>query len=474
MKKYDIRKICCIGAGYVGGPTMAVFAKYCPNITINVVDINKKRIDDWNSNNPLNFPIFEPGLDKLILSFRDKNLFFTTDLEKSISEADMVFISVNTPTKTKGVGAGKASDLKWVEASARQIAEFSKSHTIVVEKSTLPVKTAETIKNILSSSQDNSSVDKKTFSVLSNPEFLSEGNAINDLQYPDRVLIGGEDESSINALSNLYLNWVPEKKILKTNIWSSELSKLTANAFLAQRISSINSISALCEVTGADIKQVSKAIGMDTRIGRKFLASGPGFGGSCFQKDILNLIYLCNYYKLDEVANYWKGVIDINNWQKERISKIIVNNLFGNVSGKKIAILGFAFKANTNDTRESPSISICQDLIEEGAHIAIYDPKVENSKIEDDFKKLNKINFEQCRVNWEICSSIQEAALESDAIVVLTEWEEFLYIDWQSLINSMRKPAWLFDTRSCIDHNKAKNVGFNVWEIGNSVSINKY
>ncbi len=474
MKKYDIRKICCIGAGYVGGPTMAVFAHHCPNIIINVVDINKKRIDDWNSNNPLNLPIFEPGLDQLILNCRGKNLFFTTDLEKSISEADMIFISVNTPTKTKGVGAGKASDLKWVEASARQIAEFSKTHTIVVEKSTLPVKTAETIKNILSSSQDISSEDKKTFSVLSNPEFLSEGNAVNDLQNPDRVLIGGEDESAINALEDIYLNWIPKRKILKTNIWSSELSKLTANAFLAQRISSINSISALCEVTGADIKQVSKAIGMDTRIGQKFLASGPGFGGSCFQKDILNLIYLCNFYKLDEVANYWKGVIEINNWQKERISNIIVSNLFGNLSGKKIAILGFAFKANTNDTRESPSISICQNLIEEGAHLSIYDPKVEYSKIDDEFKKLQKINFEHYIGNWEICSSIKEAAVESDAVVILTEWDEFLNINWQSLINIMRKPAWIFDARSCIDHNMAKNVGFNVWEIGNSPSINKY
>ncbi len=475
MKKYDIRKICCIGAGYVGGPTMAVFANYCPNIIINVVDINKKRIDDWNSINPLKLPIFEPGLDKLILRCRDKNLFFTTDLEKSISEADMIFISVNTPTKTKGIGAGKASDLKWVEASARQIAEFSKSHTIVVEKSTLPVKTAETIKNILSSSQDVNSKDKKTFSVLSNPEFLSEGNAINDLQNPDRVLIGGEDENSINALSNIYLNWVSEKKILKTNIWSSELSKLTANAFLAQRISSINSISALCEVTGADIKQVSKAIGMDTRIGQKFLTSGPGFGGSCFQKDILNLIYLCNYYKLDEVANYWKGVIEINNWQKERISRIIVSYLFGNVSNKRIAILGFAFKGNTNDTRQSPSISICKDLIEEGAHLAIYDPKVEHSRINEDLKEIQNPNFDYQNIgNWEICSSIKEAAFESDAIVVLTEWDEFLHINWQTLIKSMRKPSWVFDTRSCINHDMAKNVGFNVWEIGNSSSINKY
>ncbi len=477
MKKYNIKKICCIGAGYVGGPTMAVFASHCPNIIINIVDINKKRIDAWNSKNASDFPIFEPGLDDLILNFRDKNLFFTTDLQNSISEADMIFISVNTPTKTKGIGAGQASDLKWVEASARQIARFSKSHTIVVEKSTLPVKTAETIENILISSQDKECNELKTFSVLSNPEFLSEGNAIKDLQNPDRVLIGGEDESAIKALSDIYLKWVPEKKILKTNIWSSELSKLAANAFLAQRISSVNSISALCEVTGADIQQVCKAIGMDKRIGSKFLNPGPGFGGSCFQKDILNLVYLCNYYKLEEVANYWQGVLNINNWQKSRISKVIVNYLFGNISGKKITILGFAFKANTNDTRQSPCISICKDLLEEGAHLSIYDPKVENYKIDNDLKDLKTENQdyvenEENRV-WINYPSVEQAASESDAIVILTEWEEFSQIDWEKIIKLMRRPAWIFDTRACIDYDKAKRAGFNIWHIGNSLLINK-
>ena len=477
MKKYNIKKICCIGAGYVGGPTMAVFASHCPNIIINIVDINKKRIDAWNSKNASDFPIFEPGLDDLILNFRDKNLFFTTDLQNSISEADMIFISVNTPTKTKGIGAGQASDLKWVEASARQIARFSKSHTIVVEKSTLPVKTAETIENILISSQDKECNELKTFSVLSNPEFLSEGNAIKDLQNPDRVLIGGEDESAIKALSDIYLKWVPGKKILKTNIWSSELSKLAANAFLAQRISSVNSISALCEVTGADIQQVCKAIGMDERIGSKFLNPGPGFGGSCFQKDILNLVYLCNYYKLEEVANYWQGVLNINNWQKSRISKVIVNYLFGNISGKKITILGFAFKANTNDTRQSPCISICKDLLEEGAHLSIYDPKVENYKIDNDLKDLKTENQdyvenEENRV-WINYPSVEQAASESDAIVILTEWEEFSQIDWEKIIKLMRRPAWIFDTRACIDYDKAKRAGFNIWHIGNSLLINK-
>ena len=470
MNKFEIKKICCIGAGYVGGPTMAVFAEHCPEIEINVVDINKQRIDDWNNIDLKRLPIFEPGLDELILKCRNKNLFFSTDIEKSISEADMVFISVNTPTKIKGIGAGMASDLKWVEASARQIAKFSKSHTIVVEKSTLPVKTAETIQKILSSSQDLNFQKEKNFSVLSNPEFLSEGNAIYDLQNPDRVLIGGDDVLAIEALTKIYLKWVPENKVLKTNIWSSELSKLTANAFLAQRISSVNSISALCEVTGADIKQVSNAIGMDTRIGQKFLSSGPGFGGSCFQKDILNLVYLCNYYKLDKVAKYWQSVIEINNWQKSRISRIIVNYLFGNLSGKKIAILGFAFKANTNDTRQSPSISICKDLLDEGAKLSIYDPKVEEKKIEADLEiKSSKDLINEDSGEWKYCASVELASSSTDAIVVLTEWNEFQNIDWDNLISSMRKPSWIFDTRSCIDLEKARNAGFNVWQIGNSL-----
>ena len=473
MSKYEIKKICCIGAGYVGGPTMAVFALHCPNIEINVVDINKKRIDDWNSFNPLKLPIFEPGLDQLILNCRNKNLFFTTDLEKSISEADMIFISVNTPTKTKGVGAGQASDLKWVEASARQIAKFSKSHTIVVEKSTLPVKTAETIKNILSSSQDLNCEDKKTFSVLSNPEFLSEGNALNDLENPDRVLIGGEDENAINALSQIYINWVPENKILKTNIWSSELSKLTANAFLAQRLSSINSISALCEVTGADVNQVSKAIGMDRRIGDRFLDSGPGFGGSCFEKDILNLVYLCEHYNLNEVARYWEQVLSINNWQKKRISRIIVNSLFGTVSSKKLAILGFAFKANTNDTRNSASIKICKDLIEEGAILSIYDPEVSKNQIERDLgiPPLDLLEDKEKEI-WINAESLDTAIQDTHAIIILTEWSEFKELNWENLFKKIARPAWIFDTRSIINVKLAKKAGFNVWQVGNFTKFN--
>ena len=474
MKKLNIKKICCIGAGYVGGPTMAVLSSHCPEIEIKVVDMNQERVDAWNSSNLNQLPIFEPGLCDLIKKFRNKNLFFTTKLAESISDADMIFISVNTPTKTNGVGAGQAIDLKWVESSARQIAKYSKDHTIVVEKSTLPVKTAETIKKILISSQDYDFNNEKTFSVLSNPEFLSEGNAIDDLENPDRVLIGGDDENAIESLSNIYLNWVSKDRVLKTNIWSSELSKLTANAFLAQRISSVNSISSLCEITGADIHQVCRAVGMDSRIGKKFLSPGPGFGGSCFQKDILNLVYLCNFYKLEEVANYWQSVIEINNWQKSRISKIIVNYLFGNVSGKKISILGFAFKANTNDTRESPCIDICKDLLEEGAHLLIFDPKVENYKIEKDLVNQGMNNNDNNYYGtWKICSSIEESALKSDAIVILTEWKEFHDINWNDLFRLMRKPSWIFDTRKCIDYQKAKKAGFNIWEIGNSTLINK-
>ena len=469
MGKNEIKKICCIGAGYVGGPTMAVFAEYCRDIQIIVADINELRINAWNDKNTSKIPIFEPGLEEIIIRRRNKNLFFTCNVEDAISNADMIFISVNTPTKTKGIGAGKASDLKWVEASARQIAKCAKTDTIVVEKSTLPVKTAETIKKILSRSQDNNlESEKKRFSVLSNPEFLSEGNAIKDLENPDRVLIGGDDENAISLLTKIYLNWVPAHKIIKTNLWSSELSKLTSNAFLAQRISSINSISALCEETGADINQVKNAVGMDTRIGHKFLKAGPGFGGSCFQKDILNLVYLCEYYKLDTVANYWQGVVDINNWQKSRISKLIVDNLFGNVSGKKITILGFAFKANTNDTRQSPSIKICKDLLLEGAEISIYDPKVEEDKMGNDLKLVPN----QVDVKWYRKDSIKEASKDSDAIVVLTEWEEFSSINWNIIYEIMRKPAWVFDTRSCINSEQAKKAGFHVWNLGNAIEKN--
>ena len=388
-----IKNICCIGAGYVGGPTMAVIADQWPEITINIVDVNEKRIKDWNDKNYSKLPVFEPGLEKIIRRCRDRNLHFSTNVRTHISEADMVFISVNTPTKLNGIGAGEASDLKWVEACAREIAAYASGYTIVVEKSTLPVKTAEVIRTILDSSNQliKSERESSSFDVLSNPEFLAEGTAINDLKYPDRVLIGGENKQAMQALIDIYKRWVPIEKIISTNTWSSELSKLVANAFLAQRISSINSISALCEATGADINEVASAIGFDSRIGKKFLNSGPGFGGSCFKKDILNLVYLSKQLGLQSVANYWEGVLAINIWQQNRISRIIIEKLFGTISSKKISILGFSFKANTNDTRESASIRICNDLLNEGALLYIHDPKVNISQVErelDDFSTI--------------------------------------------------------------------------------------
>ena len=467
MVQTFIQNICCIGAGYVGGPTMSVIAYNCPEILVNVVDINKERIKAWNSSDLSKLPVYEPGLDQIIKKCRGKNLFFSTKVEESITNADIVFISVNTPTKQKGIGAGYASDLKWVESSAREIAKFSKNHTIVVEKSTLPVKTAETIKKILYSAinvidevDNKDEADKKTYSIISNPEFLAEGNAINDLQNPDRVLIGGEDQNAINSISKIYEKWVDSKKIITTNLWSSELSKLVANAFLSQRISSINSISALCESTGADIKEVAKSIGTDTRIGMKFLNPGPGFGGSCFKKDILNLVYLCKYYGLNEVSDYWEQVVKINVWQQKRISKLIIKNLFGTLSGKRIAIFGFSFKANTNDTRESPSISISKDLLQEGAKLAFFDPQVEERKILVEFvDNTNKDDIV-------IAGSAIEASKGADAILILTEWHEFEYLEWESIFLNMRKPAWIFDTRVILNKEKLINIGFNVWTLG--------
>jgi len=478
--KYEIKNICCIGAGYVGGPTMAVIADNCPSIQVNVVDINEERISQWNSNNFAQLPIYEPGLAEIVKRCRGKNLHFSNEIKNKIKQADMIFISVNTPTKTKGIGVGKASDLKWVEASARQVARFSEGHTIVVEKSTLPVRTAEVIKSILEAAEESNTSKEKTctFDVLSNPEFLAEGTAINDLLNPDRVLIGGENNSSINALSDIYKQWVPKSKILHTNIWSSELAKLTANAFLAQRISSINSIGALCEATGADVREVARAIGSDSRIGSKFLDAGPGFGGSCFKKDILNLVYLAKHFGLDEVANFWESVVDLNNWHQHRISNLIVKKLFGTVSGKKISILGFAFKANTNDTRESAAINICKDLLEEGAILFINDPKVNSSQIEKDLCKKEKkelIDLDEDKLSlfegeWCFVKETKNDFFRSDAIILLTEWEEYTNINWLEVSNMMRKPAWVFDARSILSPKKITGAKLNLWTIGDGTN----
>ena len=468
----SIKNICCIGAGYVGGPTMSVIADNCPDIQINIVDINKERIDLWNSDNLSNLPIYEPGLDKIIKRCRDRNLHFSINLEKNIAAADMIFISVNTPTKTKGVGAGKAIDLKWVESSARQIAKFAKGYTIIVEKSTLPIRTAETIKKILLSSEtntDNKINKSQSFDILSNPEFLAEGSAIKDLQNPDRILIGGENQNAINALKEIYINWVEESKILISNLWSSELSKLIANAFLAQRISSINTVSALCERTGADISEVALAIGTDKRIGKYFLETGPGFGGSCFKKDILNLTYICQFYGLKEVAKYWEEVIKINSWQKKRITNIVIEKLFGTLSQKRIAILGFSFKGNTNDTRESPAIDICKELLEEECNLIIYDPRVNPNQIsfDLDIPNIPLHEIDQKQGKWAFSESVIEASKGADAIIILTEWEEFKTIDWHMISKQMRTPSWVFDTRSIANLNEAKDFGLNTWRIGN-------
>ena len=470
----EIRTICCIGAGYVGGPTMAVIADRCPGIQVTVVDLNAARIAAWNDADTSRLPVYEPGLAAVVERCRGRNLHFTTEVNGAIAAADMVFLSVNTPTKTRGIGAGEASDLRWIEASARQVAAVAQGHTIVVEKSTLPVRTAETVKAILSAAQnqpsEGSTEPAKTFAVLSNPEFLAEGTAIPDLENPDRVLIGGDEPAAIEALASIYAHWVSPERILRTNLWSSELSKLTANAFLAQRISSINAIAALCEATGADVREVGRAIGTDSRIGKRFLAAGPGFGGSCFQKDILNLVYLCRHYRLEEVARYWQQVVELNSWQQQRIARLVVSRLFGTVSGKRIAVLGFAFKADTNDTREAPAIRICRDLLEEGAHLAIHDPKVGGSQISTDLGCPETVGGAQAGLggegSWEGSASVMDAAAGADAVVVLTEWSAFRHLDWRAIAVVMRRPSWLFDARAITDGAAARAAGLQVWRVG--------
>ncbi|MCX5967093.1 MAG: nucleotide sugar dehydrogenase [Cyanobacteria bacterium] len=464
-----IRAVCCIGAGYVGGPTMAVIADRCPQIQVTVVDLNAERIAAWNDDDLSRLPIYEPGLDAVVGRARGRNLHFSTEVDAAIAAADLVFLSVNTPTKTRGVGAGQASDLRWIEASARQVAAAARGHTIVVEKSTLPVRTAEAVKAILAAAQGDAH-GGKTFAVLSNPEFLAEGTAIGDLEDPDRVLIGGEDDAAIEALVSIYGQWVPEERILRTNLWSSELSKLTANAFLAQRISSINSIAALCEATGADVREVARAIGSDSRLGPSFLQAGPGFGGSCFQKDILNLVYLCRHYGLEAVASYWEQVVSLNSWQQHRIARKVVQSLFGTVTGKRLAVLGFAFKADTNDTRESPAIRICRDLIEEGAQLAIVDAKVEPAQIALDLEQAplegGVGSTRGDEGGWLPAGSALEAARGADAVLILTEWGAYRQLDWAAIAALMRRPAWLFDARAIADADAARAAGLTVWRVG--------
>lgn len=460
----QVKNICCIGAGYVGGPTMAVIALKNPNIKVNVVDINPERIAAWNTDD---LPVYEPGLLEVVKQARGKNLFFNTDIETGIKEADMIFISVNTPTKTFGVGKGRAADLRFVELCARQIAQLSTTDKIVVEKSTLPVRTAQAVKTILSETGNGIK-----FQVLSNPEFLAEGTAIQDLMQPDRVLIGGDQTNegltAIEALTSVYASWVPRERIIQTRLWSSELSKLTANAFLAQRISSINSISALCEVTGADVDEVAYAIGSDSRIGSKFLKSSVGFGGSCFQKDILNLVYLCEYFGLPEAAAYWEQVIILNDYQKRRFAMNIIQTLFNTVSGKKIAMLGWAFKKDTNDTRESAAIYVSDHLLNDMANVWVYDPKVPEKAMYEDLDYLETRSKDENRKLLKVVNDPYEACKGAHAIAVITEWDEFKKYDWKRIYDGMMKPAFIFDGRNILDHKKLMEIGFKVKAIGKS------
>lgn len=460
-----IKSICCIGAGYVGGPTMAVIAQKCPDIKVTVVDLNEARIRAWNDADLSKLPVYEPGLDAVVEEARGRNLFFSTEVDKAIDEAEMIFISVNTPTKTYGVGKGMAADLKYIELCARQIARVAKSDKIVVEKSTLPVRTASAIRDIL----DNTG-NGVQFQILSNPEFLAEGTAVEDLFAPDRVLIGGdttpEGQNAIQALVDIYANWVPKENILTTNVWSSELSKLTANAFLAQRVSSINAISELCEKTGADVNEVAKAIGLDSRIGGKFLKASVGFGGSCFQKDILNLVYIAKSYGLHEVADYWEQVIIMNDHQKRRFAKNIVSTLYNTVSDKKIAFLGWAFKKDTNDTRESAAIYVADDLLSEQAQIAVYDPKVEQNQILSDLNYLNTRLEAENESRISVFTNAYAACENAHAIAVLTEWDEFKHYDWQRIYDSMLKPAFIFDGRNILDESVLTEIGFVYQGIG--------
>jgi UDPglucose 6-dehydrogenase len=445
--------ILCIGAGYVGGPTMAVIAKHCPQHRVNVVDIDEKKIAAWQSED---LPIYEPGLKEVVLSVRGRNLFFSTDINKHISQADIIFVSVNTPTKDFGRGAGKAADLQFWETTARQIIENSTTSKIVVEKSTLPVRTAEAMERIL-----NSNSSGLFFDVVSNPEFLAEGTAIDDMENPDRVLIGGREtpsgQNAVQAIVDIYAQWVPQERIITTNLWSSELSKLVANAFLAQRISSINAIANLCEKTEADISEVAHAVGTDSRVGPNFLRASVGFGGSCFKKDILNLVYLCDHFGLPEVSVYWEQVIKMNEYQMENFVSKMVAAMFNTVAGKRIALFGAAFKANTSDTRESAALSVCRSLLDERAQVVITDPYALDNARADLIDVAEQVIFEP---------DPYAAAQDAHAIAVLTEWPQFVQLDYQSIFDKMIHPSFIFDGRNILDHKKLHNIGFNVYPIG--------
>ena len=441
---------------------MAMIAKKCSDHQITVVDINEQRIAAWNSDN---LPVYEPGLNKIVLECRGKNLFFSTEVSKAIQEAEMIFVSVNTPTKDYGVGAGMAADLRYIELCARQIAEHAENDKVIVEKSTLPVRTAESIKEVLTANSKG-----RHFEILSNPEFLAEGSAVKDLENPDRVLIGGDStetgRAAVAKLVEIYSHWVPRERILTSSLWSSELSKLVSNALLSQRISSINAISALCERTGADVDEVANAAGLDSRIGPKFLKASVGFGGSCFKKDILNLVYLCKHYGLEEPAAYWSQVVKMNEWQKDRFVKNIIRSMFNTVAGKRIALFGFAFKKDTNDTRESAAIGIAAALLEERAEISVVDPKVGQASVLRDLTGQSTVSEEVIRSNVTVTDDPYEATSGAHAIAVVTEWDEFKRLDFQRLYDSMEKPAFIFDGRNILPQVELRKIGFQVYGIG--------
>lgn len=451
-----VKTILCIGAGYVGGPTMAMIAARCPDIKVIVADISKARIDAWNSDR---LPIYEPGLHELVKEARGRNLFFTTDVAQGIRDAELIFVSVNTPTKTYGEGAGMAADLQYWEKCARTIRAEANGPKIIVEKSTVPVRTAEAMAYILNTGDEH-------FEVLSNPEFLAEGTAVRDLTAPDRVLIGGRDNAkghaAMNALAEVYARWVPRDRILLTNVWSSELSKLAANAFLAQRISSINAISALCEASGAQVKEVARAIGLDQRIGPRFLHASVGFGGSCFKKDVLNLVYICRHYGLQEVADYWEQVIEMNEYQQSRFVRGLLTNMFNTVAEKRIAVFGFAFKADTGDTRESPAIHVIRGLLRERARVVVTDPQALDNAREDLADVLDRVELEP---------DPYRAAQGAHAIALVTEWKEYKALDYARIFSSMEKPASIFDGRNILDHAALHKIGFNVVPIGSRALI---
>mmetsp|Transcript_67894 Transcript_67894/g.162987 ORF Transcript_67894/g.162987 Transcript_67894/m.162987 type:complete len:495 (-) Transcript_67894:117-1601(-) len=459
-----LNKICCIGAGYVGGPTMATIALKCPHIQVNIVDMNAARIAAWNTDS---LPIYEPGLEEVVKACRGKNLFFSTDVKKGVEEADIIFASVNTPTKKSGVGAGRAADLRYIESVGRTIADYSSNSKIVIEKSTVPVRTAAALDRVLTAQMEASGTVGKKFWILSNPEFLAEGTAMKDLDKPDRVLIGGpttpEGQDAIQVLVDIYANWVPRQQILTTNLWSSELSKLVANAFLAQRVSSINSVSRLCERTGADVQEVSRAIGADARIGPKFLTASVGFGGSCFQKDILNLVYICEQFGLTEVAAYWQQVVDMNEYQKKTFTTRIIHTMFNTVTAKKIAVFGFAFKKDTGDVRETPALTVCHMLMQDGAFVHVFDPKVTKQGATEEFH-LHGLEPDDSKFIFP--DKVEDAVQDAHAIVVLTEWDEFKTYDYAKFYSMMKKPAFIFDGRNLLDSAKMEQIGFEFHGLG--------